>query len=53
MQSRREDEKVIALIKFNGKEYPAKLLNIPNFGEKLVSVESLEETLVDAEGFYV
>ena len=41
------------MIKFNGKEYPTKLLNIPDFGEKLVSVESLEETLFDAEGFYV
>ena len=41
------------MIEFNGKEYPTKLLDIPNFGEKLVSVESLEESLHDAEGFYV
>ena len=41
------------MIKFDGKEYPTKLLNIPNFGEKLISVESLEESLHDAEGFYV
>lgn len=44
---------VITLIKFNGKEYPTKLLNIPNFGEMLVSVESLEKSLHNAEGFYV
>ena len=41
------------MIKFDGKEYPTKLLNIPNFGEKLISVESIEESLHDAEGFYV
>ena len=41
------------MIEFDGKEYPTKLLNIPNFGEKLISVESLEESLHDAEGFYV
>lgn len=41
------------MIKFNGKEYPTRQLNIPNFGEKLVSVESLEKSLYDAEGFYV
>ena len=44
---------VITLIKFNGREYPTKLLNIPGFGEKLVSIEGLEKTLFDAEGFYV
>lgn len=41
------------MIKFNGREYPTKLLNIPGFGEKLVSVESLEKSLHNAEGFYV
>jgi len=41
------------MIKFNGKEYPTKLLNVPDFGERLVSVESLEKSLMDAEGFYV
>ncbi len=41
------------MIEFNGKEYPTKLLDIPNFGEKLISVESLEKTLFDTEGFYV
>lgn len=41
------------MIKFDGKEYPTKLLNTPDFGEKLVSVESLEKSLHDAEGFYV
>ena len=41
------------MIKFDGKEYPTKLLNIPDFGERLVSVESLEKSLHDAKGFYV
>ncbi len=41
------------MIKFNGKEYSTKQVNIPDFGERLVSVESLEESLFDAEGFYV
>ena len=41
------------MIEFDGKEYPTKLLNIPDFGERLVSVESLEKSLFDAEGFYV
>ncbi len=41
------------MIKFNGKEYSTKQLHIPDFGERLVSVESLEESLMDAEGFYV
>ena len=41
------------MIKFNGKEYSAKQLNIPDFGERLVSVESLEQSLHNAEGFYV
>ena len=41
------------MIKFNGKEYPTRQLNIPNFGEKLVSVESLQKSLHDAKGFYV
>ena len=40
------------MIEFDGKEYPTKLLNIPGFGERLVSVESLEKSLMDAEGFY-
>lgn len=41
------------MIEFNGKKYPTKQVNIPEFGERLVSVESLEESLMDAEGFYV
>lgn len=41
------------MIEFNGKEYPTKLLNIPGFGERLVSIESLEKTLFDTKGFYV
>lgn len=41
------------MIKFNGKKYSTKQLNIPDFGERLVSVESLEESLFDTEGFYV
>ena len=38
------------MIKFDGKEYPTKLLNIPGFEEKPVNVESLEKTHSDAEG---
>ncbi len=41
------------MIEFDGKEYPIRLLDIPNFGKRLVSVESLEESLFDAEGLYV
>ena len=41
------------MIEFDGKEYPTKLLDIPDFGEKLVSIESLQKSLHDAEGFYV
>ncbi len=41
------------MIGFDGKEYPTKQLNIPDFGKRLVSVESLEKSLMDAEGFYV
>ena len=41
------------MIKFNGKEYSTKQVNVPDFGERLISVESLEESLMDAEGFYV
>ncbi|MBR1695748.1 MAG: hypothetical protein IJ709_10180 [Selenomonas sp.] len=41
------------MIKFNGKEYPTKMLDIPDFGERLVSIESLEKSLFDTKGFYV
>lgn len=41
------------MIEFNGKEYPTRQLNIPNFGEKLVSVESLQKSLHDTKGFYI
>jgi hypothetical protein len=43
----------MTLIEFNDKKYPTRLLNIPGFGAMLVSVESLEKSLHNAEGFYV
>lgn len=41
------------MIKYNGKEYPSRTIEVPGFGERTISVESLEDALLDADSLYV
>lgn len=40
------------MIKFEGKEYPTLLLNFP-FGERQISTEKLNDSLMNVDGSYV
>lgn len=40
------------MIKFEGKEYPVLLLNFP-FGERQISTEKLNDSLMNVDGSYV
>ncbi len=40
------------MIKFEGKEYPTFLLNFP-FGERQISTEKLNDSLINVDGSYV
>lgn len=40
------------MIKFEGKEYPTLLLNFP-FGERQISTEKLNDSLINVDGSYV
>lgn len=39
-------------IKFEGKQYPILLLNFP-FGERIISIEKLNDNLMNIDGSYV
>ncbi len=41
------------MIKFQGKKYPLRMVEIPGFGERAISVESLEDALLNADSLYV
>lgn len=38
---------------FRGRTYPCRVVDVQNYGERFVSVESLEKALFDGEGTYV
>lgn len=40
-------------ISFRGKGYPCRTVDIPEFGERLISTEALGEALFDKNGNYV
>jgi hypothetical protein len=40
------------LIEFQGKKYPVVIINMP-FGERKISTESLNESLMNTDGSYV
>lgn len=39
------------MIRFEGKSYPAKWIDVDGFGERYISVESLEKALIDEDTF--
>ncbi len=43
----------IYFVEFKGQRYPTRILDIPDYGEQVVSVETLEDALFNENGEYV
>ena len=46
------NEKADMVIQYNGKEYPCTIVDIPEIGAEMISVESLEKELLIEDGKY-